>query len=328
MHQALRIAHLDVPWMYYNLVLAFIPFVLAAILTRAPRSPRLHPLRLVGWTLVVAFLPNAPYVWTDGLHLVRDLAATHTTPIALAVLIPLYALYTVVGFLPYVLTLLLIERTFVRHGWGRWVAPLRLAQYVPVGFGIYLGRIERFNSWNPFLHWHAFATTIRVQAHDARVWWFTVASILILAATTEVARLVLLRATSRRAAEDAAEAGPHVDLGRLVAFVVASSAYISGALLATAYVPALLLATVHAPGWGTTRIVAAVGCGVALAGASILAYRAVAMRREQVRGAWTTVGMLTLAAPYVGACVMLMYSALNWSIAGGVPRYLGPGRFW
>jgi uncharacterized membrane protein len=324
MHPALHIAHADAHWMAWNLTLAFVPFLLAAVLTRATWLP--HLVRLPLWVLVIAFLPNAPYVWTDGLHLVRDIAVLQTAPLGLAVLLPLYAAYTVFGFLPYVLTLLLLERRMLERGLSRRVVTTcRMLQYVPVGIGIYLGRIDRFNSWDPFVHRHAFAATVRIQAGHPRAWAFTVLAIAILAATTEVARLVLLRATSRRSAVDGV---PHVDGRRLAAFTLAASAYMAGALLAAAMLPALVLGAVHAPGWGSLRVLAAVACGLLLAGTAVVAYRTLALRRESMRASWTTVGLLTLAAPYVGGCVMLMFVALHWSISGGVPRYLGPERFW
>jgi uncharacterized membrane protein len=133
-------------WLAWNLFLAWIPFVLALILyerSRAGASWRvLAPLGVV-W---LAFFPNAPYLVTDLKHLgvggqvpllydVLMLSAAAW----LGLLLGLTSLYLVHG----------VARRFVSvlDAWALVVAVLALSS-----FGIYLGRVQRWNSWDLVAH--------------------------------------------------------------------------------------------------------------------------------------------------------------------------------
>ncbi|HET7758910.1 MAG TPA: DUF1361 domain-containing protein [Gaiellaceae bacterium] len=133
-------------WLAWNLFLAWIPFVLALILyerSRAGASWRvLAPLGVV-W---LAFFPNAPYLVTDLKHLgvggqvpllydVLMLSAAAW----LGLLLGLTSLYLVDG----------VARRFVSvlDAWALVVAVLALSS-----FAIYLGRVQRWNSWDLVAH--------------------------------------------------------------------------------------------------------------------------------------------------------------------------------
>src|SRR3989344_4376984 len=60
-------------WISYNLGLALIPFVLAQVLFNKKRN--FSFLWIVGFILFILFLPNAPYVFTDLIHLPKALFA-------------------------------------------------------------------------------------------------------------------------------------------------------------------------------------------------------------------------------------------------------------
>src|SRR6478736_5332776 len=62
-HETLSVAHHDVWWMSWNLLLAAIPMLLAVLLFHRPR--RHSVLWWGGVAAFVLFLPNAPYVVTD-----------------------------------------------------------------------------------------------------------------------------------------------------------------------------------------------------------------------------------------------------------------------
>ena len=74
--------------MLWNTVLAFVPFGLAIMLFRSGAFGPGHtctPLWWITFAIWVAFLPNAPYVITDVVHLVQDLqrASPERDPYAL-----------------------------------------------------------------------------------------------------------------------------------------------------------------------------------------------------------------------------------------------------
>ncbi len=109
-------------------------------------------LRLVRWWMgflvFILFLPNAPYVLTDVIHLIEQIRQGYSVWIITLALIPQYLLFMFIGFEAYVLSVIYLERDLERMGWRqhRW-----LAEWVIHGLsaiGIYLGRFQRFNSWD------------------------------------------------------------------------------------------------------------------------------------------------------------------------------------
>ena len=133
-------------WMAWNLTLALVPVAFALVLFH--RSERRS---LVWWLLAavfVAFLPNAPYVLTDVIHLVDDARAASASTIVSMAVLSQYAVFFLVGFEAYVVSLILLGRYLERAGRTTWVLPVELGVHALCAIGIQLGRINRFNSWD------------------------------------------------------------------------------------------------------------------------------------------------------------------------------------
>lgn len=138
-----EMAHAYLPW---NLFLAWIPMGLAWVTTRAcqSRPPRPWMAALAGsaWLL---FFPNAPYLLTDLIHVgALDPAAAALWWFDLMT----HLLFGITGLMLGYLSLATMQNLVGRfHGtrvaWGFACAVLLLA-----GFGIYLGRFQRWNSWD------------------------------------------------------------------------------------------------------------------------------------------------------------------------------------
>jgi uncharacterized membrane protein len=97
---------------------------------------------LGGWAAWLLFFPNAPYIITDLLHLTRRSAV----PIWYDSLMVFS--YALVGLLAGLLSLYLIHRVMDRL-LGRGAARLVVTgSLLLAGFGVYLGRFERWNSWD------------------------------------------------------------------------------------------------------------------------------------------------------------------------------------
>jgi len=134
--------HSAIAW---NLALAWIPFALALIVYERTRSGPLSPgLGAIG-ALWLLFLPNAPYLVTDLKHVGRG----GGIPILYDVLLLSAAAWT--GLLLGLVSL------FLMHAVARRLLGVVVAWALVVGvlaassFGIYLGRVQRWNSWDVFV---------------------------------------------------------------------------------------------------------------------------------------------------------------------------------
>jgi uncharacterized membrane protein len=149
MHEAWVLFASHVHWMGWNLILAFVPLALGASLFRAGRR------RTVSWwlgfALFVAFLPNAPYVMSDLVHLPADARAASSMRVVLLGLLPLYAIYILAGLQAYVLSLGLLRR-YMRTTGRRFLAVVDVVAAFCTAVGVFLGRVDRVNSWDPLLH--------------------------------------------------------------------------------------------------------------------------------------------------------------------------------
>ena len=127
------------PYLVWNLTLAWIPLVLA-VAARRSYARRRSPVELlaVGAAWLV-FLPNAPYVLTDFIHLGERHRLFDTLLIASFAFTSL-----ALGFASLLLVQLVVTRAAgAMIGWATALASLFAASV-----GIYLGRVLRFNSWD------------------------------------------------------------------------------------------------------------------------------------------------------------------------------------
>jgi uncharacterized membrane protein len=153
----------NVDWMGWNLVLALVPLVLARFLFG--HRPRPRWLLWTGGVAFVAFLPNAPYVLTDILHVPADMALTHDSPWLAAALLGQYAVLIGAGFVAYVLSLVRLERWLAEHGVSRGaVLAVDLSLHALSAVGILLGRVFRFNSWDVLTDPRGLAGALTVPA--------------------------------------------------------------------------------------------------------------------------------------------------------------------
>jgi len=126
----------------WNLFLAFVPYALTLLF------PFLR-YRLVGGVILATwllFLPNAPYLITDLIHL-RPRA-----PVPLLADVLVFFFFAWTGLLLGLISMLNVRRYLSQwytnrqlHGW--------MALFVLLSsFGLFLGRVERWNSWEAFTH--------------------------------------------------------------------------------------------------------------------------------------------------------------------------------
>lgn len=139
-------------WMTWNTVLAWLPVGLALGLFRRrdhdqPRSP----LWWVGLGVFVLFLPNAPYVVTDLIHLGDDVRRVPGNWPVITAVLPVYAVFIASGFLAYYLALRELGRYLDRVGYRAWWGLSLIGAHAVCAVGVFLGRyhVTRLNSWEP-----------------------------------------------------------------------------------------------------------------------------------------------------------------------------------
>ncbi|MFL1011251.1 DUF1361 domain-containing protein [Flavisericum labens] len=126
-------------FLVWNLFLAIIPFAISSYLMCIPKPSKVSLIIWPGaWLL---FLPNAPYIITDLLHL--KISNTHLLWLDILV-VSSFALNGMLMFYWSVLDMekllkLFIKKSIVKHCF--------IFLFFFTSFGVYLGRFLRYNSW-------------------------------------------------------------------------------------------------------------------------------------------------------------------------------------
>ncbi len=173
---------------FWNLFLAFIPLCLSYYLFRlaVKRS-------LVWWILLlifVAFLPNAPYILTDSIHILELSQKSYPAWSIILILIPQYILFISLGFEAYVLSLINLDNYLVNFKARKYLIVINAIAHGLCALGIYLGRFERFNSWDLVTKpGEVILTTGRDLLNIKNIFSLAIASILIWL-VTELIKLV------------------------------------------------------------------------------------------------------------------------------------------
>jgi uncharacterized membrane protein len=142
----LQVLQVNMRWMTWNLFLAFIPVALSVWLFRNKRGGSW--VWWLGFLSFYAFLPNAPYLLTDVIHLIDDIRRVQSIWMITLVLIPVYIVVIFGGFEAYVISLINLGYYLHRNGKSKWIFPVELITHALSAVGIYWGRFLRFNSWD------------------------------------------------------------------------------------------------------------------------------------------------------------------------------------
>lgn len=131
----------------WNLFLAWLPLLFAqAVYRRCQRGEFKSWQTCALAALWILFLPNAPYIFTDLIHLKTGFVGHFWVDLSLFLLVAL------TGFLLGFMSLYLMQSVVARR-WGQFAGWTLIAGATGLsGFGIYLGRILRWNSWDVLMH--------------------------------------------------------------------------------------------------------------------------------------------------------------------------------
>lgn len=135
--------HRSLGFLIYNLFLAFIPLIISTYIRfyASKRSTKIS--NFICGIIWLIFYPNAPYILTDGLHVIGP----SSTYFVIDVVIWIYIL--LIAFWIALLSLDDIETTLLKQFKHRLIVHGMVAFIILISaYGIYLGRDLRLNSWD------------------------------------------------------------------------------------------------------------------------------------------------------------------------------------
>ncbi len=140
-----RTAQIKIIWW---ITLAAISLVLSLSLFKRENSRR-TALWWISLIAFIVFLPNAPYLLTDIIHLIRATSSGGLRIWVVAIVfIPLHTVAILLGFEAYVIALINQAYYLKQKGNQRFILPTELLFHALSAMGIYLGRFVRLNSWD------------------------------------------------------------------------------------------------------------------------------------------------------------------------------------
>ncbi len=160
-------------YILWNLFLAFIPFLISFIILDLLKRDKLKIIILIiGFLLWLIFIPNAPYLVTDLIHL----GESKTIPILFDTILLFSSAF--LGMVFFFYSLFHIEEISKKFLSKKWSLVFIIALIILISFGIYLGRFLRFNSWDIFInHYSLLKNVWKIFSENStkywNVYWFT-----------------------------------------------------------------------------------------------------------------------------------------------------------
>lgn len=160
-------------YILWNLFLAFVPVLISFMMLKFHEKKSLKTIIFIpGFLLWLLFIPNAPYLVTDLIHL----GESRTIPILFDVILLFSSAY--LGMIFFFYSLSHIEKIVKKFISKRWMIALTIILLLLISFGIYIGRFLRFNSWDIFInHYSLFKNIWKIFTENSvkhwNVYWFT-----------------------------------------------------------------------------------------------------------------------------------------------------------
>ncbi len=150
-----------------------------------------------GFLAFIAFLPNAPYVLTDIIHLIDQIKHGHSVWVVTLALVPQYLAFMIAGLQAYVLSVISFGYYLSQQGWGKFVLVAELTIHGLSAIGIYLGRFIRFNSWDIITNPDALVNTVMNDLMGKRPFLLIAATFVVIASLYWVMKQITLGISQR-----------------------------------------------------------------------------------------------------------------------------------
>ena len=166
---------LDYRFYGWNTFLAAIPYSVSAQLVKMKKLNLVAIVLLVVW---LAFFPNAPYMITDLLHYEERLPV----PFWFDILLVISAAWN--GLILGLISLMNVEIFLARYLKPVWIQLSVFASLLLCGYGVFIGRFLRFNSWDiltdPRILVYSSAHHVLLPQRYPKLWVFTILFALLL----------------------------------------------------------------------------------------------------------------------------------------------------
>ena len=154
-------------FLIWNLFLAFIPYLISSIIKKRKKNSSKFMLILILFIWLL-FLPNAPYIITDFIHL------HHTKANLVWLDIFILFAFSSTGLLLAILSLSDIYKIIKQKWNSKHANYFSISATFLCGFGIYLGRFLRFNSWDVFTKPLSVLKESVLSIYDPKTWFITI----------------------------------------------------------------------------------------------------------------------------------------------------------
>ena len=196
-------------YLVWNLILACVPYAIAAfgahLLARYDAGRRRALVGIPIAVLWLVFYPNAPYIFTDFIYVINRtyLRVAPSDRLGLNALLwydlLMNAVFAFIGHFVGLVSMWLVQRGFA-EAWGARASRVLVAAAILLsGFGIYLGRFSRLNSWDILLDTRRVFSEAAEATADPRAILFSAAfSLFIFLAYAALVVFKRIRMPSRR----------------------------------------------------------------------------------------------------------------------------------
>ena len=142
-------------WMVWNIFLGFIPFFISSVFLYLHQKNRLiNIIFILGGIVWLLFLPNAPYLVTDIIHVRNN---GFVPPVYDAILLFSSG---ILGMLFFSYSVFDMEQILKNKIKEKYIRMIIFAVFFLTAFGVYLGRFLRFNSWDVLTNHISFASDV------------------------------------------------------------------------------------------------------------------------------------------------------------------------
>lgn len=161
-------ATFDYSFYGWNTFLAAIPYLVSTQLLHLKKMNGLALLLLLIW---LVFFPNAPYIITDLFHYEERLPVPYWYDLVLVISSAWNGL--ILG----IVSLMNVEKFLSRYWKPFWVTVCEFVSLLLCGYGVFIGRFLRFNSWDvvtdPRILLYSSARHVLLPQQYPKLWAFT-----------------------------------------------------------------------------------------------------------------------------------------------------------